>query len=397
MKSIKQAFLLLLVFNLFSCASRVPVREREETIPPYGIEKAIQADYLTIIAAGDNLIHDPILKASYKDGVYNFNSIYSRIKDYILPGDIAFINQETILGNKTLGYSGYPLFGSPQEAGSAIMDAGFTIVNHANNHVMDKGEAGILSTIDFWDSLNSPNGKHYLGIYRSEDERLNRRVIINANNIKVGFLAYTFSTNGIPVPKDKPYLVSLTEPEKMAEEIDELRPLCDYLVVSMHWGEEYRQDINQTQEKLTTLLAEHSVDLVIGHHPHVLAPLANITRPDGMNMTVFYSLGNFLSAHVRPSKEALLGALAYVRLKKTDGETRAEKIGIIPTLTHYDAKMSSFSVYPLPEYTEELAAKHWKRLNDPEMTQARLYKMAQDLFGPALINYNPFFQNPSMR
>jgi poly-gamma-glutamate synthesis protein (capsule biosynthesis protein) len=352
--------------------------EKQDKIPP-------GEDYITIVAAGDNIIHDPILKDCRKDDTYNFNSIYEHIRAYILPADIAFVNQETILGNSTLGYSGYPLFSTPREAGAALVTAGFSVVNHATNHIMDRGEEGVLSSMDYWDSI----GKiRYLGIHRSEGA--NRPVIISKNNFKVGFLSFTYGTNNIPVPADKPYLVSLIDPEIMAKEIDSLRPLCDYLVVSMHWGEEYRQESSKNQENLALFLSEHKVDLVIGHHPHVLEPLAFINRSDGGVMTVFYSLGNFLAAHVRPVKEALLGGLMYVRVKKTQGKISVEETGLIPTIIHYDSNLSGFGIYPLSEYSEELAEKHWKRKNDGEMTVDFLTKKARDLFGPYLILRNPF-------
>jgi poly-gamma-glutamate synthesis protein (capsule biosynthesis protein) len=390
---IKRAYVILFILFFFSCtglpsSKKIPVPEETTTVPE--TEKAIlpRTDYLTIVAAGDILLHEPIIKASFVNGGYSFDSIYDNIRAYILPADIAFVNQETVLISQDLGYSGYPLFGSPRESGTALIAAGFNIINHATNHIMDKGEAGILSSMDFWDSRE---GIHYLGIHRSEEDRARRQIIINKNNFKVGFLSYTYGTNYIPLPKGKPYIVSIIEQAKMAAEIKALRPLCDYLVVSMHWGEEYQPDYNKEQEKLAAFLAEQQVDLVIGHHPHVLEPLVIMKRSDGGAMPVFYSLGNFISAQTLPLKDVLLGGLMYVRLKKIDEEISIEEIGLIPVITHFDASLSGFSIYPLHEYTEELAAKHWKRRRgDSEMTSDYFIKKAGEMFGPALILENPF-------
>jgi poly-gamma-glutamate synthesis protein (capsule biosynthesis protein) len=373
-------FLLALV--VLSCSTRPPVQEGEAEIPTQP-----ESFFLTIVAAGDNLIHDPILTASYNNGVYSFDSIYEKIKAYTVPSDIAFVNQETILGNKTLGYSGYPSFSTPSEIGAALVAAGFDIINHATNHIMDKGEAGVVNTMDYWESLE---GIRYLGIHRSEDDKANRPVIISKNNFRIGFLSYTYGTNAIPLPRGKPYLVSLINNETMAKEIDALRPLCDYLVVSVHWGDEYSPEPSPYQTGLAAFFAEHNVDLVIGHHPHVLQRFETLTRDDGKSTLCFYSLGNFLSAHFRPDKEALLGGLAYVRLKKTGEKISVEETGFIPTITHYDAKQSGFLVYPLSEYTEELAEKHWKRTNDRNMTLNFFNNKAHELFGPTLIMGNPF-------
>jgi hypothetical protein len=383
----KRYFILfLLVLLVLSCSTRPPVVEIPSP-PQTEIPPPPESFFLTIVAAGDNLIHDPILIASYNSGVYNFNSIYEKIKAYTVPSDIAFINQETILGNKTLGYSGYPEFSTPREAGAALAAAGFDVVSHATNHIMDKGEAGVLSTMDYWESLE---GIHYLGIHRSEEDRLNHPVILSKNNFRIGFLAYTYGTNAIPLPRGKPYLVSLINNETMAKEINALRPLCDYLVVSVHWGDEYSPEPSPFQTGLAAFLADHNVDLIIGHHPHVLQRFESLPRADGKSTLCFYSLGNFLSAHFRPEKEALLGGLAYVKLKKTEDVISVAEIGFIPTITHYDAKQTGFLVYPLSEYTEELAEKHWKRTNDKNMTLDFFNNRARELFGFSVISKNPF-------
>jgi poly-gamma-glutamate synthesis protein (capsule biosynthesis protein) len=376
----------------FSCAGlptpeEIPIPETETTSEPE-TRTVPREDYLTIVAVGDNLIHEPIIRAGYANGVYSFDSIYDKIKEYILPADIAFVNQETVLVNKELGYSGYPLFGTPKEIGTALITTGFEIVNHATNHIMDKGEKGIISSIDFWDTRE---GIHYLGIHRSEEDRAKRQVIISNINFTVASLTYTYGTNFIPLPKGKSWLVSMIEQEKMTTEIKALRPLCDYLVVSMHWGDEYKLNYNKEQEKLAAFLAEQQVDLVIGHHPHVIEPMAIIKRSDGGSTPVFYSLGNFLSAHLSPIKETLLGGIMYIKLKKTEETISVEETGLIPVITHYDASLKDFSIYPLHEYTEELAAKHWnRRRGDSNITPAYFKRIAIDVFGPVLMQENPF-------
>jgi len=391
-KIIKRIFLLLPALFFLACAGLPSAKKKPvtETItePETKPTPVPQVDYLTIVAVGDNLFHEPIIRAGYVNGGYNFDSMYDRIKGYIIPADIAFVNQETVLVNKELGYTGYPQFGTPREAGTALVAVGFDVVNHATNHIMDKGEAGVLSSLDFWDSQENI---HYLGIHRSEEERANRRVIISKNNFKVGFLSYTYGTNGIPLPRGKSWIVSLIDQGKMVADIKALRPLCDYLVVSMHWGEEYQLTYSKSQERLATFLAEQQVDLVIGHHPHVLEPLVIMKREDGGSMPIFYSLGNFFAAHVTPIRETLLGGVMYVKLKKTGETISIEEIGLIPVVTHFDSSLSGFKVYPLHEYSEELAARHWiRRRGDSAVTHNYFVKLASEMYGSALIMENPF-------
>jgi poly-gamma-glutamate synthesis protein (capsule biosynthesis protein) len=395
---LKKTFVILSALFFFSCSGLSPSKKIPVPVPVSEAVKATEpqepqvpkADFLTIVAAGDNLIHEPIIKAGFVNGAYSFDSMYDRIRGYILPADIAFVNQETVLVNKDLGYSGYPLFGSPREIGTALIAAGFNIINHATNHIMDKGEAGILSSMDFWDSHKDIQ---YLGIHRSEEDRTKRQVIISKNNFKVGFLSYTYGTNGIPLPRGKFWLVSLIERVKMTADIKALRPLCDYLVVSMHWGDEYKLNHNKEQENLAAFLAEQQVDLVIGHHPHVIEPLVIMKRSDGGSMPVFYSLGNFLSAHLTPIKDTLLGGVMYIKLKKLEEKISIEEIGLIPIITHFDASLSGFSVYPLHEYSEELAARHWnRRRGDGSVTHNYYIKTANEVFGSTLIMENPFMR-----
>ena len=359
------------------------------------LHSASGSSYINIVAVGDNLVHHPIFEASLvDDGTYSFHYIFDHIRDYIIPADIAFINQETIFGNETLGYSGYPRFSTPSEMGTAVIAAGFNILNFANNHALDRGEEGIRSSIAY---IENYEDVFYLGIHRSREERDTRQVILEINDVKIGFLAYSFSTNGIPFPAGRSFLVSLIDRDIMRAEINAIRPNCDFLIVSMHWGDEYALNYNRRQEDLAHFLAELQVDLVIGHHPHVLQPMDIIDRPDGDQMPVFYSLGNFLSSHARTTKEALLGGIMYVRLAVSNvsgtPEINIEDIGLIPIITHFDVNRNNFGIYPLHDYTDDLASLHWRRLSmggDPDMNVDFFENMAMEMFGPVLVQRNIF-------
>ncbi|MDR1108065.1 MAG: CapA family protein, partial [Spirochaetaceae bacterium] len=347
-------------------------------------ENQAEPDFLTLVAAGDNLIHESIIQAAFRNGEYAFEPIYAGIKPFIEPADIAFINQETPLAGKAFGYSRGLTFNTPQIMGKTLAETGFTVVSHANNHALDKGEAGLLATLGLWESIPA---MQYLGIHRSQEHRENRRIIISKNNIKVGFLAYTYGTNSFP-PRGKSYLVSLAENEVMAREIDALRPLCDFLVVSMHWGNEYDHTYTRAQTAAARFLAAHGADLILGHHPHVIQACEYLPRRDGKKTLCFYSLGNFLAAQDHPS--TLLGALAYIKIKKVNSEISIEQAAVIPTVTHFNRTYTGFRIYPLYRYTEDLANNHGRKRPQYELSLAYFTALAERIFGDKIIGYNPF-------
>jgi len=353
-------------------------------------EEKTTENWITIVAAGDNLIHDIIYNRVRVAGdSFNFDPGFIHVKPIIKNADIAFVNQETVLGGKQFGFSGYPAFNTPQEAGLALINAGFTVANQASNHILDKGEKAAFATMDFWESHGIP----YLGVFRSEEKRNTERIIIEKNGITVGFLSYTYALNGYPLPKDKPWMVGLIDKEVMAREIDDLRPHCDLLVVSMHWGLEFQHTPNNDQKELAELMALHNVDLILGHHPHVTQPVEVIDRSDGGKLHVYYSLGDFLS-HTQSSRtpDTITGALAYIRVKKTQtGDNTSctiETASVIPTVCHYNRERVPFVVYPLWDYTNELASKHFKE----KMTLEYLRGVAQQVFGDRVLDREQYEQ-----
>ena len=357
---LRRAALAAAVAAFFACATGgkdAPKSEREH------------AGDVTIIAVGDNLIHKELIaEAAREDGRFDFEPYYRELRGVVKNADIAFINQETLIAGAAAGYSGYPLFNGPQEIGDALVKTGFNVVNHASNHTMDRDGQAVLDVIAYW---KTKKGVTVLGIHESEAARKTPWRIIEVKGLRFGFLAYTYGLNGRALPDDMPYLVSLIDTGVMAREIDALRSRCDFLVVSMHWGAEYKHTPNTRQEELAAFLAAHNVDLVIGHHPHVLQPARLLTRPDGGQTLCFFSLGNFISAQSEHPR--MLGGLMRVTVSKEARITRAQ---LIPLVTHYEHGFKNFKVYLLDNYHGELAETH--ALNRAKTPLNKKY--FQDLF-----------------
>ena len=184
-----------------------PSKDNKTISKPNIINKNEDKHYeASLIAVGDYLIHSSVYKDANRlangDG-YDFKPMISYIKEIVSNYDIAYYNQETILGGSELGLSDYPTFNSPYEAGDAMLDAGFNLVSLATNHTMDSGKKAVENSCKYWQSKENVLTA---GSYCSEEER-NKINIKEINNIKYTMLNYTYGTNGMPVAND--YLVNV--------------------------------------------------------------------------------------------------------------------------------------------------------------------------------------------
>ena len=304
----------------------------------------------SLIMLGDNLIHGTVYKDANEIAnggkrdlstkAFDFTGMYSLLKPIVSTYDIAYYNQETILGGSDLGVSDYPTFNSPYEVGDTMIDAGFNLVSLATNHTMDSGEKAVLNSREYW---NSHPEVLAVGSYSSTEER-NKVDIRETNGITYTMLNYTYGTNGMPVPKGKDYLVNvwptdfdnINNPDKdtkyqaykeqVKEDIDKVRDKVDVLIVAMHWGVEYTHEPTVYEKDMANYLASLNVDIVIGTHPHVVQPITKIG-----NTIVYYSLGNLISAQYQnqdtcTNYKCMVGLMSSLDITKTtkDGKTTIE-------------------------------------------------------------------------
>jgi poly-gamma-glutamate synthesis protein (capsule biosynthesis protein) len=263
---------------------------------------------LDMLMVGDVLIHGYVYQAAKTGDTYNFDPMFDNVRNIIKNYDLAFYNQETPFGGKSLGYRGYPTFNTPSEIGDTMLNMGFNLVSLATNHTMDMGGTGAINALGYWN-----NQKDILtaGSYLSEEAR-DEIKIQEKNNIKYTMLAYTASTN-LGIPSSKPYLLNKYDKEKVKEDIERVRDKVDLLIVSMHWGEEYKLQPNEQQKEIAAYLASLGVDIVIGTHTHSVQPIEYIG-----STLVFYSLGNFISN--QPNYDDLIGLMPALKITKTVNE-----------------------------------------------------------------------------
>ena len=306
---------------------------------------------VTIRSVGDILIHNEVYfdaanraAAAGKEG-YDFTPMLAPVKKYLENADITTANMEVPVAGEEHTLAGYPTFNSPPEIIDALKDSGVDIVNNATNHTMDRSTAGVEAST----SNMRERDMLYVGGYSSAEDRATPR-IIESNGLKVGFLAYTYGTNGIPVPEGDEWAVNLIDPELMRADIAALRPDVDVLIVMMHAGEEYQTLPNKYQVDNANVAREAGADFILGGHPHVLEPFDRYPE-DEPGLGVWWSHGNFL--HGQYDEQTKFGGIGeYTITRHTDGSLSLDTIRFMPTYTVGRPYTPEFSVIPLAEAGE---------------------------------------------
>ncbi len=330
---------------------------------------------VTMVAVGDNLIHNMVYRSGWGTDPWNYDHLYQYVKDDISAADIAVIDQETIFVADHKNVSHYPSFGTPREIGDAVYKAGFDVILHATNHVMDKGIGNVYDAIDYW----SDKDVTVLGIHKTAEDAAVPK-IVEKNGIRIGMINYTYYLNGYMLPADQQWAVDMLDNrEKLLADIDYLEQNADITVAFLHMGDEYTIRPSAFSKSMVELVVSRGVDLCINGHPHVLEPYERYTAQNGNTAVVYYSLGNFVSAQTELDR--LLGGMASLTITKTtqpDGTsvTEVTDFTMIPLVTH-TANDATYAVYKLEDYTDELGARNVL----VRMTTARLWKRYHEIVG----------------
>ncbi len=285
MKRIQSAVLLIIIsIWLAGCSAAAVTTDKPDvtTIPP------LEHETIVISAVGDIMMHNTQLQAGYQPdvGTYDFSAFFQFVKPLLKSSDLVIGNLETTLAGKAAGYSGYPRFNSPEMLASNLKEAGLDVLTTANNHCLDKGYAGLVSTLDRLDET----GLLHAGTARSQAEQ-DKTLLVDVKDIKLAILSYTYSTNGLNPPKHHAFAVNYIDEDiiktaaKKAKEDG-----AQLVIVCLHFGEEYQNHPNSQQTSLAQALLSNGADVILGYHPHVLQPAFLMD-----NKLVIYSLGNFVS------------------------------------------------------------------------------------------------------
>ncbi len=316
----------------------------------------------SILSAGDVIMHAGVIKSGkIGDDVYDYRYIFNEVKPYIDAADFSLISYEGVVMDSDKNYSGYPVFNAPPAIMSSFYDAGFDMVNQANNHCLDRRLKGLLESR----SIIQREKLQVIGTYQDADEPRHR--IQDLNGIKVGFLAYTYGCNmseNALTEEERNTHLSLINRKKMETEIKALSPEVDFVIVLMHWGVEYRKEPTQEQRDLARDLFEWGADIILGSHPHVVEA-SEVMEVNGETKYVIYAMGNFLSNQIKGTIDNANineftedGMMINLTLQKDLGTGKSSLVSVkhIPTWVHRykEGDINKYTIRPIPSVEDSV-------------------------------------------
>lgn len=335
-----------------------------------------------VLAAGDNLIHSSIYKQAKERGGdnYDFDFAYEKVEDMIALGELAVLNQETVIA-PDYEPSDYPCFNSPKELAKKMISLGFNAFNHSNNHILDKGTSGVKSCMEYWEKLRKKNDIVNTGVY-ADQEDLDTVKTLTVNDIKFSFIGATQHTNGISLPSDTDIKVIYTDDEDEIERlIKRADKESDVVVMNVHWGTEDSHIVTDGQRNLAKKMVKWGADIIIGTHPHVLQEVQMLKNEDGKKVPVIYSLGNFISAQSEAPN--MIGGIAAMNVTKdyATNEVTVSDLEFMPVITHYSYGFKNIQTYPYYLYSESLASSHGVRNYDSRFSYSYINDVVKDTVG----------------
>lgn len=326
-----------------------------------------EVQYVDIISLGNLIIHQSQIDGAKQENSYDFSPSFKYIKKMILDSDISMgILEGALAGCEP---SGYPFFNSPDEVVDALKDTGIDIINYANNHIYDYEDVGLKRTID----VTKEKGLDVLGVKSTEEEK--NYLVKEVNGIKIGFLAYVFETSMINGHKTINSNILSTYSEnlintfnysdlesfykKIENEISAMKSEgVEFIITSMHWGEEYNTYIEASQNEIAKRLNKLGVDIILGGHPHVIQPYEIMRNESGHSTFVIYSQGNSLSNQSEQEigvAESEDGIMIKFTLEKKDGNVSLKEYKIIPTWVYKEEKVNGTYYHKIIPVEEALA------------------------------------------
>jgi poly-gamma-glutamate synthesis protein (capsule biosynthesis protein) len=304
---------------------------------------------IRFIATGDMLPHDSVNQnAKTADGSYDYLPFFAPVKPYLTSADMSFCNQESP-SNPNAPVSGYPTFNAPASFAQDLSQLGCNVINLANNHADDKGQAGIDATRQVWAGLKT------LAVAgtSSSPEQQSQVAYFTVKSVKFAFLSYAQCSNDQSVSS---YGLNIFSQSLAGQQIAEAKTKADMIIAAMHSCDENRSTEDTWQDQTAQYFADQGVNIVIGTGPHWLQPAQRLPRAGGGTTVVWYSLGNFLGTQL--DVNGLIGGIAVMDIDVVS--KTVTKLSFLPTYMHYEwtaaqkaaddeAARHNLMIYPLDQ------------------------------------------------
>ncbi|MEV7566512.1 CapA family protein [Streptomyces tanashiensis] len=292
----------------------------------------------TLVASGDILPHDSIIQRAAEDADgagYDFGPMFSGARSVVSRADLAICHMETVYGEEGGPYTGYPAFTSPPEIAAALKATGYDSCSTASNHTLDDGAAGLGRTLDALDRA----GVRHAGSARTAEEAA-RPTLLKAGGATVAQLAYTYDTNGYPMPEGQPWAVRLLHEDEVIADARAARAAgADVVVVSVHWGSEWQTEPDRRQLSLGRALTASrtggrpDVDLIIGTHAHVPQAYEKVNGTwivYGMGDQIAGDMINHDGAHDPRGNQSSIGRFTFAPPRTAGGRWEVTKAEFVP-------------------------------------------------------------------
>ncbi|MFZ2323935.1 MAG: CapA family protein [Ignavibacteriaceae bacterium] len=318
----------ILYYFVFSFPVTLTVKENKKFVQNEDKDSSIT---VSITVVGDLMCHSPQFEyARVNKDSFDFTPPFSEVKKILSASDFTLGNLETVTAGKANGgYTGYPRFNTPDSYISALANTGFDLLVTANNHSLDRSENGVIKTID----QIKKNNISYVGTYLSGKDRDSIR-IFDIKGLKVAVLAYSYGTNGNPIPKGKSYLINLIDFDLIGKDISNAKINgAELVLVQYHFGEEYKREPVKFQIDVVNKTIALGADVIIGGHPHVLQPVQFFKTENAKLDTGFvaYSMGNFFSNQRKRYTDAGMILTLKVHKNFINSKIKIKEANFIPT------------------------------------------------------------------
>jgi poly-gamma-glutamate capsule biosynthesis protein CapA/YwtB (metallophosphatase superfamily) len=285
----------------------------------------------TLVATGDVLLHPALWDQAAADAAaagapgHDFGPLLAALRPLVSSAGVAICHLETPVAPAGGPYAGYPSFSVPPEIAPALAATGYDACTTASNHTFDRGAEGVDRTLDALDAA----GLGHAGSARTPEEAATT-TLLEVDGVDVALVSYTFGYNGIPAPAGETWRANVIDEARILADAGVARQRgAEVVVVALHWGDELRHDLNGQQEELAPrLIGSPDIDLLLGHHAHVVQPVEPIAGE-----WVVYGMGNLVSHHAERTPEKLEGLLVRFTFTETPAGWRTTAAEFAPLLT----------------------------------------------------------------